>query len=267
MRKVLFVGAGNMGRAILSRALSEHLLETNQVVIKEHVPSTCEELTRSLGVEASTSYPDLSTIDTVVLAVKPYILPEVLAELRALGTLSPSAVLISVAAGVNFSMLRDWYESDQWIRVMPNTPVMIGEGMIAVSTFVESDEVPEVVTSIFGKSGKLVAVSEANLERLGAYSGTGPGYFYTLLDAMADAGVAIGLTRPLAIEAAAQTMLGASKMLLETGLHPSVLRDQVTSPGGTTVAGILALEKAGGRAALQAAVHASYEKALATQKK
>ncbi len=256
-----------MGRAILSRALSEQLLHADQVVIKEHAPSTCEELTRLFGVEASTSYPDLSTIDTVVLAVKPVVLPTVLAEMKALGTLPSSATMISLAAGVTFSMLNDWYESERWIRVMPNTPVSVGAGLIAVATLEESTEVPEEVSSIFEACGKLVAVSEANLERLGAYSGTGPGYFYTLLDAMADAGVAIGLTRPLAIEAAAQTMLGASKLLLETGLHPAVLRDQVTSPGGTTVAGILALEKAGGRAALQAAVLASYEKALATQKK
>lgn len=256
-----------MGRAILSRALSEQLLHANQVVIKEHAPSTCEELTRLFGVEANTSYPDLSTIDTVVLAVKPVVLPTVLKEMKVLGTLPASATIISLAAGVTFSMLQDGYESEHWIRVMPNTPVSVGEGLIAVATLEESVDVPEEVSSIFEACGKLVAVSEANLERLGAYSGTGPGYFYTLLDAMADAGVAIGLTRSLAIEAAAQTMLGASKLLLETGLHPAVLRDQVTSPGGTTVAGILALEKAGGRAALQAAVHASYEKALATQKK
>ena len=138
-----------------------------------------------------------------------------------------------------------------WFRAMPNTPASIGAGMTALAGDDVHTDLGRAVQALFEAVGEVAVVSEADLDRLGALSGAGPGYMFVILDALADAGVRIGLPRHLAIKAAAQTMYGAGKMALESGNHPAVLRDQVTSPGGTTIAGIGAMEKGGLRSALQ----------------
>ena len=137
------------------------------------------------------------------------------------------------------------------VRVMPNTPASVGEGMTAIAPGKKaSDELVKTTEEIFTALGKAAVVTERQLDELGALSGAGPGYAFVIIDALADAGVLVGLPRKLAIEAASQILYGAAKMVLETGKHPAELRDQVTSPGGTTIAGIYAMEKRGIRAAL-----------------
>ena len=156
-----------------------------------------------------------------------------------------------VAAGITLDTLDAAIPQANWFRAMPNTPASIGAGMTALAGDDVHTDLGRDVQALFEAVGEVVVVSEADLDRLGALSGAGPGYMFVILDALADAGVRIGLPRHLAIKAAAQTMYGAGKMALESGNHPAVLRDQVTSPGGTTIAGIGAMEKGGLRSALQ----------------
>ena len=175
-----------------------------------------------------------------MLAVKPQVLPSVLEMLK---EVPYGTVMISVAAGITLDTLDAAIPQANWFRAMPNTPASIGAGMTALAGDDVHTDLGRAVQALFEAVG--------DLDRLGALSGAGPGYMFVILDALADAGVRIGLPRHLAIKAAAQTMYGAGKMALESGNHPAVLRDQVTSPGGTTIAGIGAMEKGGLRSALQ----------------
>ena len=170
---------------------------------------------------------------------------------------------LSVAAGVTLSTLEAAIPQAVWYRAMPNTPVVVGAGLTALTAGSKGNEtVTAELSALFGAIGEAVVCSEADLERLTAISGSGPGYAFVIMDALADAGVRLGLTRKVAIKAAAYTLFGAGKMALETGNHPAVLRDQVTSPGGTTIAGIAKMEKEGLRSALQEGVVACYERSL-----
>ena len=147
------------------------------------------------------------------------------------------------------------------VRVMPNTPASVGEGMTAIAPGKKaSDELVKTTEEIFTALGKAAVVTERQLDELGALSGAGPGYAFVIIDALADAGVLVGLPRKLAIEAAAQTLYGAAKMVLETGKHPGELKDMVCSPGGTTIEGLAALEENGFRGAIIKACDANFEK-------
>lgn len=244
--KTVCIGVGAMGGALLRGALAKGILKPSDVSIVVRRPEHCDELVDELGVTGFVELPDMAQFDTIILAVKPQVLPSVLSQLT---SVKSGATVISVAAGVTLEILRKSLPTAVLYRAMPNTPASIGCGMTALTADDESDTTH--VEALFNAVGEVAVVSEADLDRLGAVSGAGPGYMFVILDALADAGVRIGLPRQLAIKAAAQTMYGAGKMALESGTHPAVLRDQVTSPGGTTIAGIGAMEKGGLRSALQ----------------
>lgn len=244
--KTVCIGVGAMGGALLRGALSQGILRADDVSIVVRRPEHRDELVDELGVTGYVELPDMAQFNTIILAVKPQVLPSVLSQLT---SVKAGATLISVAAGVTLDTLRKALPTAVLYRAMPNTPASIGCGMTALTADNGADTIH--VEALFNAVGEVAVVSEADLDRLGALSGAGPGYMFVILDALADAGVRIGLPRQLAIKAAAQTMYGAGKMALESGTHPAVLRDQVTSPGGTTIAGIGAMEKGGLRSALQ----------------
>lgn len=263
--QILFVGAGAMGGAILRGALQAGLMAPKQVQVLVRTEASAKALQTELGVTASVELPDLSQLNTIIWAVKPQVWPQVVPLFQAL----PAGVTcLSVAAGINLATLEAALPQAAWYRAMPNTPVAVGAGLTALAVGTKgTTEATEAFTQLFGAIGEAVVVSEADLERLTAVSGSGPGYAFVIMDALADAGVRLGLTRPLAIKAAAYTLFGAGKMALETGTHPAILRDQVTSPGGTTIAGIAAMEKAGIRTAMQDGVVACYERSFELGKK
>lgn len=251
-----------MAEAIISGALRHGVLKKEQVLLKGHTKERVQYMVEAYGISELANLDAVATdVDVVVLAVKPYIIPTVLAEL---GSLPPSTVVVSIAAGVTLAVLAEGLPpGTPVIRVMPNTPVSVGEGMSAVSVnALATEDMIQQVRSVFNAIGKTVVGTEAMLDAIGAVAGCGPGYAFVIIDALADAGVRIGLTRKIAIEAAAQMLYGAAKMVLETGTHPAVLRDQVTSPGGTTVAGIAAMEKGGLRSALMDGVVAAMDRTL-----
>lgn len=244
--KTVCIGVGAMGGALLRGALAQGILQASDVSIVVRRPEHRDELVDELGVTGFVELPDMAQFDTIILAIKPQVLPSVLSQLT---SVKAGATVISVAAGVTLDTLHKALPTAVLYRAMPNTPASIGCGMTALTA--DNDADTTLVEALFNAVGEVAVVSEADLDRLGALSGAGPGYMFVILDALADAGVRIGLPRQLAIKAAAQTMYGAGKMALESGTHPAILRDQVTSPGGTTIAGIGAMEKGGLRSALQ----------------
>lgn len=258
MKKVLIVGCGAMGGAILSGCLAKGIWKKEEVFLKEHSLEASEEKAAQYGVQPSFDSKEAAEADVVILAVKPNIIPSVLKELS---PYHPARVL-SIAAAVTIDTLESGLpEGTEVIRVMPNTPASVGEGMAAIAPGkLASPDFVKEAEAIFSALGREAVVTERQLDELGALSGAGPGYAFVIIDALADAGVLIGLPRKLAIEAAAQTLYGAAKMVLETGKHPAELRDQVTSPGGTTIAGIHAMEQDGLRAALMDGVKACLAK-------
>lgn len=195
--------------------------------------------------------------DEVVLAVKPQVLPAVLSEIR--GSLRANTLVISIAAGVPILRLQTALGGHaKLVRAMPNTPALVGEGATALTcgAGVTADEL-EAARQLFAATGSVVSVPEHLMDAVTGLSGSGPAYAFVAIEALSDAGVRAGLPRDVATTLAAQTLLGAAKLLLETGEHPGKLKDMVTSPGGTTIAGVAALEREGFRNALHAAVAAA----------
>ena len=198
-----------------------------------------------------------ATCGVLVLAVKPQVLPAVLAELRPV--LHGRHLIISIAAGITLHALAEALGTEtRIVRVMPNTPCLVGASASAYapSASASTAEV-ELVGQLFGAVGKAYRVAEPLLDAVTGLSGSGPAYVYVLIEAMADGGVRGGLPRDVALALAAQTVLGAAKMVLETGQHPAALKDAVTSPAGTTIAGLQVLERAAFRSAVIDAVEAA----------
>ena len=228
---------------------------------EDHAKALADEL----GVKTGTAVPTGDAFATIILAVKPQVLPMILPLLK---DIPAGTVVVSLAAGVTLETLEATAPQAVWYRVMPNTPVAVGAGMSAVAAGTKgTDTITANVAGLFKAIGEVEVVSEADLDRLSALSGAGPGYAFVIMDALADAGVRLGLPRKLAIKAAAQTLYGAGKLAVETGSHPAVLRDMVTSPGGTTIVGIAAMEKGGLRSAVHDGVVACYKRSLELGKK
>lgn len=262
--KIVFVGAGAMGGAILQGIVEKKLVAVADIYVKERTAEKCETWEKRLGIATGTTYPSWEDVEMLVLAVKPPVLPGVLTEM---GKLPAHVTVVSIAAGVSIQTLEVALPDSPIYRVMPNTPAAIGYGLSAISEGSKSCEALTCkVQSLFEAVGNTVLVSEEDLERLGAISGAGPAYVYLILDALANGGVKIGLARPIALQAATQTLLGAAQMVWQTQEHPMVLRDQVTSPGGTTIAGLAAMEAGGLRTALQEGVEACYARAQEMRK-
>ena len=256
--KVLLIGAGAMGGAILRGCLDHQVWKKEDVLIKGRTAESSRRDAAAYGVSWSEDGHEAGEVDMVIVAVKPGVVPQVLKEIA---PYHPRRVL-SIAAAVAISSLEEALpEGTEVIRVMPNTPASVGEGMTAIAPGTRaSSEFIHDAQIIFDALGKEVVVNERQLDELGALSGAGPGYAFVIIDALADAGVLIGLPRKMAIEAAAQTLYGAARMVLETGRHPGDLKDMVCSPAGTTIEGVRTLEKNGFRSAVFEALTAAAEK-------
>jgi pyrroline-5-carboxylate reductase len=202
------------------------------------------------------------TCDVVVLAVKPNVVPVAAGQI--VRAITPAKLIVSIAAGVKLSALAGMLHTDRLIRVMPNTPALIGAGASAYCRGAgATDEDAAVVDEMLGAVGTCVQVDEKLMDAVTGLSGSGPAYVYMMIEALSDGGVKMGLPRPVAARLAAQTVAGAARMVLETGKHPGELKDQVTTPGGTTIEGLHALEKAGVRQAFINAVEAATKKSRA----
>ena len=258
-RTLGIVGAGVMGTTILKGLLDAGLVTRRQAWATAKTAATCEEVGRTLGVEASAAYGELLTdAGIVVLCVKPKQVAAVVQELKAKG-LREDTTVVTILAGVTTERLQGLLGTENpVVRAMTNTPCVVGQGMTAVcGGRTASAEQIATAQRMFAAVGRCVAVDEGYFDAITAISGSGPAYIYLILEALADAGVNVGLPRDLALELVSQTMLGATKMVQETGRHPASLRDDVTTPAGCTIGGLLVMEDGRLRSVLARAIEES----------
>ena len=258
-----FIGCGNMGGAMLRQMLKAGIFAPEEVIISDKNPSLRAQLKSELGVNVTYQNAEAAAAPVLLLAVKPQFIQAVGQEIA--GTVNLDALVISIVAGYDLNMLHALLNSEtaHIIRVMPNTPALVGEGMTALcdeSTFSKEDF--EFVEGIFDSIGKTRILPERLFDGVVALSGSSPAYVYMMIEAMADAAVKEGIPRVHAYEMAAQSVLGSALMVLSTGTHPAALKDAVCSPGGTTIQGVRALEERGFRGAVIEAVIRTYEKNL-----
>lgn len=262
--KLGLIGCGKMGRALLEGALKAGIVKAKDVYVSSRTEETREALARELGVNAVDSNTQLAALaDAVYICTKPNVAPIVLLELSESPECLDGTLLISAVAGMPLGQLEQSLpDSSRVVRCMPNTPALIGKGAAAYTVGTNATTADaETTCQLLGAVGSVIEVAESLMDAVTGVSGSGPAYVYTFIEAMADGGVLKGLPRSQALELATQTVLGAAAMVAETGLHPALLRDMVTSPGGTTIAAVQALEDNGFRSATIAAVEASTEKA------
>ena len=258
--KIGFIGVGNMGEGILRGALRGGVVPPAEIAAFDTNTDKVGALQAELGINSADSIAQLVTkSDLVLLAVKPHVCLGVLAEIK---DLLKGKALISIAAGWSQARLAAALpKSARLLRVMPNTPALVGCGMsvFEAGNTLEKAEM-DFATRLFSSIGRTAEVEPRLMDAVTAVSGSGPAYAYLFLESLADGGVREGLPRALAYELAAQTLLGGAQMLLKTGEHPGKLKDNVCSPGGTTIEAVAAMEANGLRAAVMAAVQACAEK-------
>jgi pyrroline-5-carboxylate reductase len=261
MPKIGFLGAGQMATALAVGWKKADLLDAG-CLAADPSDAARNAFTSKTGVQATSHNVDVAQeCEVLLLAVKPMMMNAVLAELKP--HITPQHLVISIAAGVSLNQLAAGLPSGTRIaRVMPNTPALVGASATGYALNHAATTLDEVmVGELFGSVGVAMPVMEHQLDAVTGLSGSGPAYVFVMMEALADGGVRMGLPRDTALSLAAQTVLGAATMLLQTGQHPAQLKDTVASPGGTTIAGLHALEQAGFRAALMDAVQAATERA------
>ena len=261
--KLGVIGCGNMGQAIVQGVLSSDVASGEEMVISVRTEESAKRLRDTFACEVTTDNAlAAANAEIIILAVKPYQMAEVLSDIRE--AISVDQIIISVIAGKSIQSIEEGLMSIavagrlKVVRAMPNTPAKVGESMTALCVnghMTETDT--DRVSRIFGAFGCVQVIGEELMDVVTGVSGSSPAFIYMIMEAMADAAVKNGMTRKMAYLFVSQSVLGAAKMLRDTGIHPGELKDAVTSPGGTTIAGICALEKAGLRDAMITGVEAA----------
>ena len=259
---VAIIGAGVMGETLLS-GLIRAGFPVADLLVGEKRAERATQLREKYGVTVVDELSEVASADTIALVVKPQDMGDVLTEIAA--HVTPDHLVVSLAAGITTDYIeRHLPEGVAVVRVMPNTPALVDEGMAAISGGTHCDEEHLVrAEKMLSATGRVVRVPEKQQDAVTAISGSGPAYLFFVVEAMIEAGVHLGLPRSTATELVVQTMVGSAKLLRETGEHPTVLREQVTSPGGTTAAAIRQLEDHKVRAAFISAMEAARDRSRA----
>lgn len=259
--KVAFIGLGNMG-ASLAKAVAKEV-DAQDLLLVNRSPQKVQEFISQYGGTASDLEQVFQEAEVIFLGVKPYQICPLLEEYQGILAQRYNLLLVSMAAGLELEKMADVFQNDQMgiIRIMPNTPVAIGQGVISLarSQAVTDQQIAQVKQLLAG-AGALYEIEEKLMDPATAVAGCGPAFVYQMIEAMADAGVALGLSREQALQMAGQTFKGAASMVLETGQHPGSLKDAVCSPGGSTIAGVNHLEQVGLRGNIIAGVEAAYKR-------
>ena len=253
--KIGFIGLGNMGTAILQAVAKSG---QHELLLSDHHAEKVVSLRDHYRGTISSNQEIASQAEVIFLGVKPHLVGQLLSELQAQLAKNPSAIWISMAAGVSIAQLAQYLPADRIIRMMPNTPVSIGQGMTTFAT--ENPENLQIFKELMAHSGQIKQLPENLIDAATAIAGCGPAFVYEFLQAMASAGIQNGLTANDAQFLASQTMLGAAQMMLESEQHPAQLRDQVTSPGESTIAGLVAMTQTGFQAAIIEGVNQALKK-------
>ncbi len=259
--RIGFIGGGKMAEALAKGIINAGLSSVDKIIVSDVDSKRCQILEKDTGIKTTQENKKIiSESDIIILAVKPNIIGDILKELKS--DITPKRLVVSIAAGIPLDFIESALNKDcRVVRVMPNTPCLVGETAAgyALGKAATRDD-GELVGEILNAVGKSYLLEEKHLDAVTGLSGSGPAFIYTVIEALSDGGVKMGLPRDISTKLAAQTVLGSAKMVLETGMHPGELRDFVTSPGGTTIAGLHALEKGNIRNALIDAVETATKK-------
>jgi pyrroline-5-carboxylate reductase len=266
-KQIGFVGVGNMGEALIHGLLHGHLCRPDQILCSDTRPERLKAIREKYEVKGTSHNTEVvKQSDLIIIAVKPQIMKNVVEEIAKY--LNLSKLIISIAAGVPLEAIESCAKKElKLIRVMPNICVSVREGVSAIAGGRHAlKEDLMMAKTIFDSVGKSLFIEEDLLDAVTGLSGSGPAYIFLIIDALADAGVKVGLSRDDALILSSQTVLGAAKMLIETGEHPGKLKDLVTSPGGTAIAGLHTLEEGGLRTTLINAVEVATQRSEALGK-
>ncbi|MFC7371855.1 pyrroline-5-carboxylate reductase [Fictibacillus iocasae] len=257
-----FIGCGKMAQAMIGGMLSSKLVAPQQIMASARSAKTLEYVKEKFNILTTENNVSVAReSDVLFLAVQPYGHEEVLKEIAE--HVKDKAVIVTIAAGVKMEKVQSFFSFDaKVVRTMPNTPSLVGAGMTAMSSnsHVTREELQNVIT-LFKSFGEVELLPESQIDAIPAISGSSPAYVYMFIEALADGGVRQGLSRSQSYRLAAQAVLGAAKMVLETGKHPGELKDQVTSPGGATIAAVATLEEEGMRSAVLKAMESCTNRA------
>ena len=261
MTTIAVLGTGKIGEALLSGLLDAGR-SPDDLMFTERYPDRAAELEQTYRVRAVDAATAAGKADVLIVAVKPQDIDPLLAELA--GLIRPNTLVVSLCAGLPTALYeRRLPDGVPVVRVMPNTPMLVGEAMSAISAGrFAADAHLQLTEELLGSVGKVVRVPESQQDAVTALSGSGPAYFFYLVEAMIDAGIMLGLPRPMVTELITQSAVGAARMLRETGEHPVLLREAVTSPARTTIMAIRELERHGVRAAILAAIEAARDRSV-----
>lgn len=262
MDKIIgFIGSGNMASAIIGGLIKSNLIVPENIISSAKTKKTIEDVENKYGIRTTLDNKEVAKqADYLIIAVKPHMYGDILGEIKDI--LNEDTIVIGIAAGISMEYLkRELNNKTQVVRAMPNTPAMVGEGMTGIVFDLGiSAENKEEVLDIFNSFGRTEIIDEKLMDAFTAISGSSPAYIYMVIEAMADGGVLEGIPRKQAYTMAAQAVLGAAKMVLDTGIHPGVLKDNVCSPGGTTIEAVAKLEERGLRTAIIEAMSACADK-------
>ena len=256
-KKIAFIGGGNMAEALIKGLISAGAATPGHILVTDVSADRLAHLHQTYGILQRGNVEAAREADIIILCVKPQVIERVLAEIASV--VDDRKIVVSIAAGIVISRIEKVLkDGSRVVRVMPNTPALVLAGAAALAGGKNATSSDLALTQgIFNSVGRAVIVEEKLMDAVTGLSGSGPAYVFMIIDALSDAGVKAGLPRQLALELAAQTVYGAARMVLETKEHPGKLRDMVTSPGGTTIEGLHALEKGKLRATLMNAVEAA----------
>ncbi len=260
-KKIGFVGCGNMGSAMVGGILNSGLLDSKDIIASCKRESSARNLKEKFNIKTTLNNVEVcKESDIIFLAVKPYMYKDVIVEIR--DYIDDKKIIVTIAAGVTLAKVEEWFNKEiKIVKTMPNTPALVGEAMTAIcaNKNVTKDEL-DIVISIFNSFGKSEVLEEKYFHAFTALCGSSPAYVYMFIEAMADAAVKQGLPRDKAYKMASQAVLGSAKMVLETKENPGKLKDNVCSPGGTTIEAVIELERQGFRNAVISAIEKCEEK-------
>ena len=260
-KKIGFIGCGNMGKAMLGALVKSNNIDNNNIIVSTKSEASAENISKEFLVKSTNDNREVAINSEIIfLAVKPYFYEEVINEIKDI--ITDDKIIVSIAAGVTINNIEQWFGREiKIVRTMPNTPALVGEGMSAIcpNSNVEELEVEEVC-KLYNLFGKYELLEEKDFHGFIALCGSSPAYVFMFIEAMADAGVKLGLPRAKAYKMAEQSILGSAKLALETEKHPGILKDEVCSPGGTTIEAVIDLERNGFRNTVISAIEKCAEK-------
>ena len=261
MMKIGIIGLGNMGGS-LARLVAQDKRFRSELLLANRSRFKAEKIAAEVGGQPVSNKEVFAQAEVIFLGIKPAQFADLLAEYQEVLEKRESLLLISIAAGLTLETLGKWAPSHhRWIRIMPNTPVAVGEGVISFALSQQANQADEdLLCELLSSAGLLVKLEEKQLDAATALAGCGPAFVYLFIEALADAGVRVGLSRDISLQLANQTLLGAVKLSQVSGQHPALLKDQVCSPAGSTIAGVASLEENAFRGTVMAAVQAAYKR-------